>query len=132
MGRSTFSGPVAGAYAVVPLVVAGTLSAGDGAVKWPAPFACRLVHVGAHLGDTGGTSGATSVQLSVDATDYLTASLDIAYDDTDGVAETTDLAAQAIARGDVLEVDIDSVPESASSDLTVYLTVYVKEHTLTT
>ncbi len=130
MGRSTFSGPVAGAYVVVPIAVQGTLSAGDGAAKWVAPFACRLAHVGAHLQNTGGTSGNTSVQVSVGATDYLSATLDIAYNDADRVASTSSLAAQSISRDDVVEIDIDSVPGTASADLTVCLTVYSTEHTV--
>lgn len=132
MGKSTFSGPVAGAYDVIQLAVPGTLVVGDGAAKWIAPYDCRLVHVGAWLKDTGATSGNTQLQVSSAATDFLATTLDIAYNDADGVAETTNLANQNISRGDVVEIDIDTIPTGASADLTVHLTVYVKGHTVNT
>jgi hypothetical protein len=127
-GRGNFSKPITGGYIVVPLYVPGTLAVGDGAAKWIAPFDCRLVHVGAWVKNTGGTSGNTSIQVSVGATDYLTSNLLIAYNDTDGVAETEALANQDISKGSIVEVDIDAVPGTASADLTVYLTLYVKGH----
>lgn len=129
MGRSTFSGPVAGAYAVVTVFLPGTLSAGDGAAKWIAPLDCKLVHVGAHLGDAGSTSGSTSIQVSSGATDYLSSTLDIAYDDADSTGETTSFTSQAISKGDLVEIDIDAVPSTASADLTVHLSVFTTGHT---
>lgn len=132
MGKSTFSGPVAGAYEVIPLFVPGTLAVGDGAAKWVAPLDCRLVHVGAWLKNTGATAGNTSIQVSSGATDFLTATLDIAFNDADGLGVSENFSTQDIAKDAVVEVDIDAIPTGASADLTVYLTVYVKGHSAIT
>ena len=107
----------------VTLIVPGTLATGDGQAKWKNVLGrvLKLVGVSAFLGNTGGTSGSTDLQVRTGTTDLLSAALSIAYNDSDKVGSTNGVAATTIARDAVVEIDIDAVPGAASSNLTVNL-----------
>lgn len=53
MGRTSFSGPVAGGYVVVPFTTGVSMTA-DSTHVWKVPFPCRVVHVSADCTSTTG------------------------------------------------------------------------------
>ena len=114
---------------VIFIQVPGTLSTGDGKAKVVAPCNFEIEEIQWGLGNTGGTSGNTDMVLSIGTQDFWTVAAGlgrIAYNATDKYQvidrSSINSAARSVNEGDVIEVDIDAVPGSASADL--WVTIY--------
>ncbi len=110
---------------LVGLSVEGRLSVGKAQRRWQVPYDCRIIDIGASVECLGEGEKATKIQLRVGEENLLLSSnplrlptdSDIRVDD-DSFLLTTNM----LREGDILEIDIEEVPEiKPSVDLKVYL-----------
>ena len=105
--------------------VAGVLSAlaeVGGALIAPRDLVIEKAYI--YCKDTGGTSGDTIVDINKNGTTIFTTQANrptLAYDDGDKKAVSPAPDVTSLAEGDIVTIDIDAIPGTASEDLTVML-----------
>ena len=117
-GRHIFGGDAF----LITLANVGNQAAADGVAKFQVPFDLTIIsgHISVKTG--GDTSGATTVTLSVGATDLNSSAASIAHDASPEIADITFDTQNTLDAGDILEVDVDAIPGGTTSvDLTVHL-----------
>lgn len=121
------SGDRYGAPFQIALVRAGTLAAATAVAGYRAQRPFRIVGVSMYLRSLGATSGSTAVDVNKAGTSILSAAMSLAFNASQNWQEGTLTGARSfphgvdVAKGELITVDIDSIPGTASADLEVFL-----------
>jgi branched-subunit amino acid permease len=116
---------------VIPLSKSGVLAVANEIVGWEAGLGLigRVTEVELFLGNTGATSGQTTVDIKKNGTSILQSALAITQGSATKRVRTAALAAAAYGEpfglpfqvGDYFRVDVSAIPGTASQDLIAYL-----------
>jgi hypothetical protein len=114
---------------------AGNQAVANDIAEWQAQFAGRITEVEVSLGNIGGTSGQTSVDVKKNGVTILSAVASIAFNAAAKTVRVVPIAGPSGAgepgghdfvAGDVFRVDVTAIPGTASADLTVDLSCIAK------
>jgi hypothetical protein len=111
------------------LIQAGTLTASAKAVRWVAPYACRVKYVRTVVATAPTVSGSVTVDVNKNGTTIFTTqanrpSIPFGSTVSTSTTGTPDAAAASLAAGDVLSFDVDTIGGTvAGADLYVVMIV---------
>jgi len=117
---------------VIMLRKMGNLGVANDVSAWEAQFNGRIIEVEVYLGNIGGTSGSTTVDVKKSTVSILAAPLSIAFNAATKRTRSKAFAAAAAVgepsgvrfqAGDYIQADVTAIPGTASADLAIYLHV---------
>lgn len=117
---------------VLCLPKSGNLAIANEVAGWEAQFNGRIVEAELFLGNIGGTSGATTVDVKKNGVSILPSALSIAYNAANKrvrqgglVGAIGEPSGVPFTKGDYLRVDVTAIPGTASADLIAHLHIDV-------
>jgi hypothetical protein len=112
----------------VQLPKSGNLAIANEVAGWEAQFIGRIIEAELFLGNLGGTSGSTTVDVKKNGVSILTAALSIAFNAATKRTRQKNLigafgepSGVPFTAGDYFRVDVTAIPGAASADLIVHL-----------
>ena len=119
---------------VVDLSKSGALAVANEVAGWEAQFRGRIVEAEVFLGNLGGTSGQTAVDVKLNGVSIFTAAPSVAFNAAAKRVRTAALTPVAgepsgvrFGPGDYFRVDVTAIPGVASQDLTVTLSIVLED-----
>jgi len=126
VGRSTFSGPVAGAYVPFPVGIIGSSETPGAATithRLQIPFACRLLEVGIACQSSAGGASRPTVQITDGANNLFSGAVSVVSAGAVAVTPTSSpslVAAQRTrVKGDQLQIQVTWVATEATVGLVI-------------
>lgn len=119
---------------VIDLSKSGNLAVANDVAAWEAQFHMRILEAEIYLGNTGGTSGQTTVDVKLNGVSIFSAAPSIAQGAATKRVRTAALTPTfgepngvRIQPGDYIRVDVTAIPGTTSADLTVTLSCIVED-----
>ena|SRR6185437_4850808 len=119
---------------LLDLSKSGNLAVANDVAAWEAQFHLRIVEAEVYLGNTGGTSGNTTVDVKLNGTSIFSSAPSIAQGAATKRVRSTALTPTfgepngvRIQPGDYVRVDVTAIPGTTSADLTVTLSCIVED-----
>lgn len=126
MGRTTMSGPMAGAYVPFPVGIIGSSETPGAATithRLQIPFACRLMEVGIACQSSAGGASRPTVQITDGTNNLFSAIVSVV---SAGAVAVTPTSAQSLvaaqrtrAKGDILQIQVTWVATEATQGLVI-------------